>query len=156
MIYKLADFNVMNKIRCKFDIITRDPDKMYFAIPAEPATGLLYVTQNNPEFISGQVRVRGRNNGSYPYNYLEMIDTIFGKEHNVIEVCSGMIKKHSNTSCLTVDINPETNPDLIDDGQTLSSISKYTFNRWRCDPPYNTETARKMFGTDLPAPLKLL
>lgn len=98
VICKLADFIVMNKIRCKYDIITRDPDKMYFAIPAEPATGLLYVTQNNPEFISGQVRVRGRNTGSYPYNYLEMIDTVFGKEDNVIEVCSGRIKKHSNTS----------------------------------------------------------
>jgi hypothetical protein len=88
MTCKIADLNVLNLMQCKYDIITRDPNKRYFTIPAEPATGLLFVTQNNPQFISGQIRVRGRNNGSYPYNYLEMIDALFGKEPNTIEVMS--------------------------------------------------------------------
>jgi hypothetical protein len=60
MTCKIANFNVLNLIKCKCDIITRDPNKRYFAIPAEPATGLLFITQNNPQFISGQIRVRGR------------------------------------------------------------------------------------------------
>jgi hypothetical protein len=156
MANNIQNFNVLNLIRCKHDTIAatagEDENQKYFAIPATPATGLLYVTQNNLQFISGHIRVRGRNNGSYPYNYLEMIDMIFGKEDKTIEVCSGMIRKYSNSYhdnsgsdlCFTVDINPKTNPDLVEDGQTLSSISNNTFNRWRSDPQYNAETARKM------------
>jgi hypothetical protein len=56
-----------------------------------------------------------------------MIDTIFGKEDNTIEVCSGMIRKYNanrNSEYFTVDINPETNPDLVDDAQNLSSVPK--------------------------------
>jgi hypothetical protein len=55
-----------------------------------------------------------------------------------------------------VDINPETKPDHVGDGQTLSSIANNTFNRRRCDQPYNAVTARKMYGTHLPSPIKLL
>lgn len=56
--------------------------------------------------------MRGRNNGSYPYKYPEMIDSLFGKGDNTIEVCSGMMGKDGK-SCFTVDINPKTEPDLI-------------------------------------------
>lgn len=44
----------------------------------------------------------------------------------------------------------KNNPDLVEDGQTLSSLPSNNFNRWRCDPPYNAMTARNMYGTDLP------
>ena len=77
-------------------------------------------------------------------------------ENNTIEVCSGMTRKYDYNPCLSVDINPETNPDLVDDGQTLSSIPTGKFNRWRCDPPYNIDTAKKMYRTDLPSPIELL
>jgi len=101
--------------------------------------------------------VRGRSNGSYPYNYLEMIDTIFGEEENTIEVCSGNIRNQVGANrCFGVDINPLTKPDLVADGQTLNGILNNRFNRWRCDPPYNINTAKKMYRTNLPAPIKLL
>jgi hypothetical protein len=148
------DLNVLTMVRCNYKII--NGDQKYFIVPASPATGALYVTENSPGFISGHVRARGRENGSYPYNYLEMIDTVFGKEDNTIEVCSGMIRKHGYTNCFTVDVNPNTNPDLVDDGQILSSIPDNTFNRARFDPPYNAVTSRKMYGTDLPSPIRLL
>ena len=158
MVHK-ENFSVLTMIRCNFKII--DGDQKYFIILASPATGILYITQNNPEFISGDIRVRGRNNGRYPYNYLEMIDAVFGKGNNTIEVCSGMIKKYNSchddhSQLFAVDINPKTNPDLVDDGQSLSSIPNNTFDRCRIDPPYNAQTARKMYGTDLPSPIKLL
>jgi hypothetical protein len=154
---KRSNFNVLNLIRCKYDLIIREiGNQEYYVIPATPATGLLYITKNNPEFISGQIRVRGRDNGSYPFNYLEMIESIFGEEENTIEVCSGNIRKHSCMTCFTVDPNPETKPDLVADGQTLSSLPNNTFNRWRGDPPYNDKTAEKMYGTSLPSPIKLL
>jgi hypothetical protein len=143
--------------------------KSFCPIFADPATGILYITENSPFFISGQVRMRGRNGGRYPYHYLEMIDNIFGKEDNTIEVCSGSVRgkriatteiqrqsQSSSSTCFTVDINPNTNPDLVADGQRLEMIPDGTFNRWRCDPPYNIRTAKEMYGTDLPNTSKLL
>ncbi|MFZ0894042.1 MAG: hypothetical protein WAZ77_06020 [Candidatus Nitrosopolaris sp.] len=148
--------DVLNLIRCKYNIISGNKNQKYFTIPASPATGILYITQNSPDFISGHVRVKGRNNGRYPYNYLEMIDAVFGKEENTIEVCSYKVKEYYDTNCFTVDVKSATNPDLVADGQTLSSIPSNSFNRWRCDPPYNVASAKSMYGTDLPTPMKLL
>jgi len=41
-------------------------------------------------------------------------------------------------------------------GQILDDIPNGVFNRWRCDPPYNPKTAREMYGTNLPNPLRLI
>lgn len=56
----------------------------------------------------------------------------------------------------TVDINPDKRPDLVADGQTLQGVPDNSFDRWRCDPPYNEKTANRMYKTQLPSPLKLL
>ncbi len=66
------NFNVLSLIQSNHISLIEQAYDKYFTIPTHPAKGVLYVTQNNPEFISGHVRMRGRNNGSYPYNYLEM------------------------------------------------------------------------------------
>ena len=82
-----------------------------------------------------------------------MIERIFGPEENTIEVCS-----HNSQfpKALTVDINPGNKPDVIDDAQFLSKIESNSFNRWRCDPPYNSATAYNMYNTKLPVTSKLL
>jgi hypothetical protein len=164
----LGSFSVFDLIKCHYHIMPeakkQDTDNKYFVIPAHPATGVLYITNNNPEFLSGHIRLRGKDEGRYPYNYLEMIDNIFGKEDNTIEVCSRSIKgtngshslSSSSSACFTVDINPETEPDLVGDAQTLEDIPNNKFNRWRCDPPYNENTAQKMYGTNLPVTSKLI
>lgn len=126
--------------------------------------------------------MRGRDGGRYPYNYPEMIDHIFGKDENTIEVCSGSIKgrtwtsnttlsslkvndsslssisnlSSSSLSPFTVDIKSHLNPDYVVDAQTLDGIPNGVFTRWRGDPPYNPRTAKEMYGTDLPNPSKLL
>jgi hypothetical protein len=150
------DFSVLDLIRCDYSEEEDMDNKKYYVVLASPATGVLYVTEDNPRFIAGHIGARGRKNGGYPYNYLGMIERIFGRENNTIEVCAGMMREHYHNSCFTVDINCKTNPDSVDDGQLLSSIQNNTFSRWRCDPPYNVKTARKMYGTDLPSPIKLL
>ena len=145
-----SNLNILDLIKCKhYDLPF---DKKYVIILANPATGILYVTENSPNFISGQVRMRGTKGGKYPYKYLKMIDNIFGKDQNTIEVCSGSVIG----SCFTVDINPETKPDLVADGQKLYGIPNSKFGRWRCDPPYNARTAKSMYGTDLPSTMELL
>lgn len=92
------------------------------------------------------MRLRGQDGGRYLFNYVEMLDTIFGKEKNTIEVCSGSIKG----DCFTADIRSDTRPDLVTDGQELYEIPNGKFCRWRCDPPYNSNTAEKMYSTVLP------
>lgn len=158
-----SNLNILDLIKCKhYDLPF---DKKYIIILANPATGILYITNTSPFFISGQVRMRGRNGGRYPYHYEEMVDNVFGVEKNTIEVCAGSIPRkttkqeresQSSLSCFTVDINPDTKPDLVADGQKLDMIPNKTFNRWRCDPPYNVKTAKEMYRTDLPNTSKLL
>ena len=167
----MNNFNILNLIRCKFELTASDDSHIYSIIPAAPAIGILYITDNCPGFISGHLRMRGKNGGRYPYRYLEMIDNIFGAEENTIEVCSGSIGKAgsvittfrennslviANDSPFTVDINPNMKPDLVADGQELVGIPDRKFSRWRCDPPYNAKTAKEMYGTCLPNTLKLL
>ena len=124
-----------------------------YIVPAHPAVGNLYVSKANLSYITGYVRTRGRNNGRYPYNYLEMIDNVFGFESNTIEVCSNSV---SSKHCFTVDVRESCSPSIVDDGQTLSKIKSNDFDRWRCDPPYNEQTAKKMYDTQFPNVGKLL
>ena len=100
--------------------------------------------------------MRGKNEGRYPFHYLEMIDNIFGYEPNTIEVCSRSVPGgNKGGHCFTVDINPDCKPDLVTNGETLEGIASNEFDRWRCDPPYNEHTAREMYGTELPKTLLL-
>jgi hypothetical protein len=113
-------------------------NKYALVIPASPAIGILYVTRDSPYFLSGHVRMRGKDNGRYPYKYLEMIENLFCYEPNTIEVCSNGVtaatKDHG--CCFTVDINPSTNPTMVCNAETLDGIADNTFSRWRADPPY--------------------
>jgi hypothetical protein len=91
-------------------------------IPANPAIGILYVTRDSPDFISGHVRMRGRDNGRYPYKYLEMLENLFCHEPNTIEVCSnGVTATKDYGCCFTVDINPTTKPTMVCNAETLDS-----------------------------------
>ncbi|MGA9843165.1 MAG: hypothetical protein WBQ25_12685 [Nitrososphaeraceae archaeon] len=173
---------ILDLIKCKCEVLTDGNSHKYYIILAGPAKGVLYITENSPDYISGQVRMRGRDSGRYPYNYQEMIDHIFGPDEKTIEACSGNVKKRtwisntaisslkandsslssilnlpsSLTSPFTVDIDPHLNPDYVADAQTLDGIPNGVFSRWRCDPPYNAKTAKEMYGTDLPNPSRLL
>jgi hypothetical protein len=148
MTTKLVGLAITELLRCKYYKLE---DQAYIQMTAGPATGLLYITDNAPYFLSGHIRLRGRDEGRYPYKYLEMIDYLFGPQENTIEVCSRYVRE-----AFTVDINPAVNPDLVDDAQQLSCIADNSFNRWRADPPYNEATALSMYNTKLPNTGKLL
>lgn len=127
----------------------------YNVYSCDPATGVVYLTDKNRYFLSGHVRMRGEPNGSYPHFYNEMLDNLFGPEDNTIECCSYKIKSKGNM--ITVDINPEYKPDIVADAQDLrQKVGPNGFRRWKCDPPYNARTAKAMYDTDLPNPIKLL
>lgn len=152
--------NILDLIKCKhYDLSTSYSkidikrhhevrvDKKYVIIPPNPATGMLYITSTSPFFLYGNVSMKGRDGGKYPYKYEEMINHLFGTEKNRIEVCSGSIKgrtytssaslfslkvKDSSSSVLnsssslscafTVDINPDKKPNYVADAQRLDGI----------------------------------
>jgi hypothetical protein len=154
--------NVLDLIKCDHYIVpptknTTNKDKNVQSIVlTTPVVGNTYITNHNTRFLSGQIRLRGRGDGRYPFYLLEMIDNMFGVVKNTVEVCSGSVRGTKDSPCTTVDINPDTKPDIVDDGQFLRRIQNNKFRRWRCDPPYNEYTARTMFGTTLPSTIKLL
>ena len=156
----LSNLHILNLIKCKYEVLRDKDNNSYYAIPAYPAKGILYVTEKSPDYISGEVRMRGRNGGSYPYKLPELINNLFGEEKNAIEVCSGSIKGRNASSSpyapYTVDINPAKNPDYVGDAQVLKDIVNGIYARWMGDPPYNPKNAKKMYGTELPDPLRLL
>ena len=152
MAQDLASFKLMDLVKCAWY-----SNYSYTIINASPATGILYITENSPYFLSGHLRLRGKNEGRYPYKYLEMLDKIFGSEPNTIEVCSRSVTGRNNGGdCFTVDSNEATNPDLVADAQTLEGIKDSTFSRFRGDPPYNEDTAMSMYGTQVPRTSQLL
>jgi hypothetical protein len=124
---------------------------------AYPANGNFTLNNN---FITGHLRMRGRERGQYPYKYLEFINRVFDAAlpSRTIEVCSNRIPGLNKCgNCFTVDIKEEYNPDFVTDGgQTLEGIKDNYFDRWRCDPPYNGATAREMYGCELPSLYRLL
>jgi hypothetical protein len=76
-------FNVMNLIRCPYEALPKDNPEIYVILP-KPLKGILFISFNNLGFISGEVRVRGKGGGKYPFHYLEMIDYVFGTEKNIV------------------------------------------------------------------------
>ena len=61
----------------------------YRIIDSSSAIGILYLTNN---FLSGNLRMRERLNGSYHFKYKEMIQNVFGTANNATEVCSNSSK----------------------------------------------------------------
>ena len=146
----MEDIKILDLIKCDYHQL-----EDYTIVLAKPAKGVLFITKQSQYFITGDIRARGKDNGKYPYKYLEMIEHLFGPEDNTIEVCSNDMSLRE-AQITTVDINPDTRPSIVDDGQVLSKVKSDTFNRWRCDPPYNEETAKNMYGTKLPNTYRLL
>jgi hypothetical protein len=150
----LTNLIVDQIIRGNPDLIT---DK-YKVIALKNATGVCYVTNGSPQFISGHLRLKGRNNGSYPYQFKELIVELFGEcaaNETELEVCSGTVQGTANL--ITVDINPDKGAKYTFDAQELPDSWTNKFARWHCDPPYSVKAAQEMYGlTDLLSMSRLL
>jgi hypothetical protein len=142
-------------------IIKKKPNKVndkYKGIfDLKSITGVVYITQNSPHYISGEMRLRGKDNGQYPYGFKEGLWELFGRctaLQNEIEVCSGDIIKGYNL--VTVDVNKSKNPTYVLDAQNLPEKWSDRFDRWNCDPPYSGHAAKEMYGTEMPSISRLL
>lgn len=140
------NFKILDIIKCKYTFQIDSNNNGYHTILAGPASGVLHDKEESQYFIQGSISMRGKSGGSYPYNYLEMIDYIFGSE-----VCSGCIKGRNASSSasapFTVDINPAINPDYVGDAQKLDGISSGIFNT-----PIMTRLPERCMARNYPVP----
>lgn len=76
--------------------------------------------------------------GSYPHGYLKRVKSLFPEKKSVLHLFSGMVDA-SIIAGKRVDINPDTNPDYVDDAQTLLNVPLDDFDLVLADPPYSVE-----------------
>lgn len=58
----MNNFDISKLIKCKYECVnsSNSNHKKYFIMPGDPATGILYITENSPGFISGHLRIGGK------------------------------------------------------------------------------------------------
>jgi hypothetical protein len=90
--------------------------------------------------MGNDYRVQSLYYGGYPAGYLRRIKSLFPDKRNVLHLFSGHVDK-SIIPGKTVDLNPELNPDYLDDAQTLLQVPLEDFDLVLADPPYSVEDA---------------
>lgn len=76
--------------------------------------------------------------GGYPHGYLKRVRALFPDKQRVLHLFSGKVDL-SILPGRTVDINPDTNSDYVDDAQRLESVPLEQFDLVLADPPYSVE-----------------
>lgn len=79
--------------------------------------------------------------GGYPAGYLRRIKALFPDRKKVLHLFSGKVDV-SIIPGITVDIDPSSNADYIDDAQTLEKVPVEDFDLVLADPPYSVEDAK--------------
>lgn len=92
--------------------------------------------------MGNDYRVKSEFYGGYPAGYLRRIKTLFPDKTKVLHLFSGKVDK-TILDGTTVDINPDLQPDIVDDAQTLSRVPVEDFDLILCDPPYSIEDAER-------------
>lgn len=88
--------------------------------------------------MGNDYRVKSKYYGGYPAGYLKRIKSLFPDKRNVLHLFAGKVDTVSFPGA-TVDINSETNPDYVDDAQTLEKVPLEEFDLVLADPPYSIE-----------------
>jgi hypothetical protein len=76
--------------------------------------------------------------GGYPHGYLKRIKALFPDKTRTLHLFSGKVDTALFPG-VTVDINPEYKPDIVDDAQTLEKVPLETFDLVMADPAYSVE-----------------
>ena len=76
--------------------------------------------------------------GGYPHGYLKRIKGLFPDKTKTLHLFSGNVGKDIFDG-KTIDINPESHPDIIGDAHNLSELIDEEFDLILADPPYSVE-----------------
>ncbi len=90
--------------------------------------------------MGNNYRVKSTYYGGYPAGYLRRVRALFPDKENALHLFSGMVDTEIWPG-RRVDINPDTNPDWVDDAQDLSNVPLDQFDIVLADPPYSVEDA---------------
>lgn len=88
--------------------------------------------------MGNDYRVKSTYYGGYPAGYLKRIKSLFPDKQNVLHLFSGKVDTVIFPG-KTVDVNPDTQPDYLDDAQHLTSVPLEQFDLVMADPPYSVE-----------------
>lgn len=92
--------------------------------------------------MGNNYRVKSGYYGGYPAGYLKRIRSLFRDKRNVLHLFSSKVDKDILPGA-TVDINPEMQPDYVDDAQSLERVPLEEFDLVLADPPYSVEDAER-------------
>lgn len=92
--------------------------------------------------MGNDYRVKSEYYGGYPAGYLRRVKALFPDKHTVLHLFSGRVDQ-SIISGDTVDINPELEPNFVDDAQTLENVPLEIYDLVMADPPYSVEDAER-------------
>ena len=88
--------------------------------------------------MGNNYRVKSKYYGGYPAGYLKRIKALFPDKTKVLHLFSGKVDTKI-LSGTTVDLNPDMNPDILDDAQSLENVPVEEFDLILADPPYSIE-----------------
>ena len=88
--------------------------------------------------MGNNYQVKSEYYGGYPYGYLKRIKALFPDKKNVLHLFSGKVGKDIFDG-ITIDINPDNNPDIVGSADNLGFIFGREFDLILADPPYSIE-----------------
>ena len=99
-------------------------------------------------FVMGQnYKVKSKYYGGFPHGFLARVSALFPDVKSVLHLFSGKVDLETMPGD-TVDINPDNNPDFVDDAQTLTRVPLHRYDLVLADPPYSNDDAER-YGTTL-------
>jgi hypothetical protein len=97
--------------------------------------------------LGNDYRVKSHFYGGYPAGYLKRVKALFPDKQHVLHLFSGKVDTAAFPG-VTVDINPDHQPDILDDAHTLARVPLETFDLVLSDPPYSAEDCLH-YGTSM-------
>lgn len=88
--------------------------------------------------MGNNYQVKSTYYGGYPHGYLRRIKAMFPDKASVLHLFSGRVDVQEFPG-KTVDINPDSGADFIDDAQSLETVPLESFDLVLADPPYSVE-----------------
>jgi hypothetical protein len=97
--------------------------------------------------MGNDYKVRSQFYGGYPAGYLKRVKALFPDKQRVLHLFSGKVDTAAFPG-VTVDINPDHRPDIVDDAHTLAKVPLERFDLVLADPPYSAEDCEH-YGTPM-------
>ncbi len=88
--------------------------------------------------MGNDYRVKSAYYGGYPAGYLKRVKALFPDKIAALHLFSGKVDTETFPG-KRVDLNPDLEPDYVDDAQSLDNVPLHEFDIVLADPPYSVE-----------------